>query len=246
MAKTIKPRSVWSLSGWIEEQELSFRLLSSSVFSKAVDWDFRPGHVLGFPGGAVVQNLPADAGGARDLGLIPGLGRSPGVGNDNPLQYSCLERFHGQRCLMGCSPWDCKESDITEHARIVLLHQTWGNSNGESRRGLSKWVQLLSDRTRPEAKRQYHEVQRSLDHRIEALILVADPSLPVIWTWQDSSVFRSLLCHYYDYNNFCLAEVRLWLWQEWSIMGDCLLNSSWAKCFTCIILFNSHNSFNSL
>ena len=39
----------------------------------------------------VVKNLPANAGDIRDEGLIPGLGRSPGVGNGNPLQYSCLE-----------------------------------------------------------------------------------------------------------------------------------------------------------
>ena len=45
----------------------------------------------GFPGGAVVENLPVIAGGTRDAGLIPGLGRAPGVGNGNPLQYSCLE-----------------------------------------------------------------------------------------------------------------------------------------------------------
>ena len=45
----------------------------------------------GFSGGSVVKNLPADAGDARDPGLIPELGRSPGGGNGNPLQYSCLE-----------------------------------------------------------------------------------------------------------------------------------------------------------
>ena len=44
--------------------------------------------LLGFPGGSVVKNPPANAG---DMGLILGLGRSPGEGNDNPLQYSCLE-----------------------------------------------------------------------------------------------------------------------------------------------------------
>ena len=41
----------------------------------------------GFPGGSMVNNLPANAGG---LGLIPGSGRSPGKGNGNPLQYSCV------------------------------------------------------------------------------------------------------------------------------------------------------------
>ena len=39
----------------------------------------------------MVKNLPANAGEVRDVGLIPGLGRSPGGGNGNPLQYSCLE-----------------------------------------------------------------------------------------------------------------------------------------------------------
>ena len=42
---------------------------------------------MGFFGGSVVKNLPANA---ADMGLIPGLGRSPGEGNGNPLQYSCL------------------------------------------------------------------------------------------------------------------------------------------------------------
>ena len=39
----------------------------------------------------VVKNPPADAGDVRDSGSIPGWGRSPGGGNGNPLQYSCLE-----------------------------------------------------------------------------------------------------------------------------------------------------------
>ena len=49
-----------------------------------------------------------------DLGSIPGLGRSPGGGHGNPLQYSCLENPHGQRSLVGYSPWSCKELDTTE------------------------------------------------------------------------------------------------------------------------------------
>ena len=39
----------------------------------------------------MTKELPANAGDVRDSGLIPGLGRSPGEGNGNPLQYSCLE-----------------------------------------------------------------------------------------------------------------------------------------------------------
>ena len=41
----------------------------------------------------MVKNLPANAGDARDMGSIPGLGRSPGVGNGNPFQYSCLGKY---------------------------------------------------------------------------------------------------------------------------------------------------------
>ena len=44
----------------------------------------------GFPGGSEVTNLHVNAGGPRDAGPIPGLGRPPGVGNGNPLAYSCL------------------------------------------------------------------------------------------------------------------------------------------------------------
>ena len=44
-----------------------------------------------FPCGAMVNNPPANAGDLRDEGSIPGLGRSPGGGQDNPLQYFCLE-----------------------------------------------------------------------------------------------------------------------------------------------------------
>ena len=49
-----------------------------------------------------------------DLGSIPGLGRSPGGGHGNLLQYSCLENPCGQRRLAGYSPQGRKESDMTE------------------------------------------------------------------------------------------------------------------------------------
>ena len=45
---------------------------------------------MGFPGGTMVKNPPANAGDMRDSGFIPGLGRSPGEVNENPLQYYCL------------------------------------------------------------------------------------------------------------------------------------------------------------
>ena len=66
---------------------------------------------LGFPGGSDGKESVCNVG---DLCSIPGLGRSPGGGHGNPLQYSCLENPHGQRSLTSYSPWGHKESDTTE------------------------------------------------------------------------------------------------------------------------------------
>ena len=62
----------------------------------------------------MVKNPPTNAEDIRDMGLIPGLGRSLGGENGNPLQYSFLENPHGQRSLAGYSPWGHTESDLTE------------------------------------------------------------------------------------------------------------------------------------
>ena len=82
--------------------------------------------LLGFPGGSAGQESTCSVG---DLSSISGLGRSPWGGHGNPLQYSGLENLHGQRSLVGYSPWSCKESDMTEiSAAQHMAHQ---------------WVQLL-------------------------------------------------------------------------------------------------------
>ena len=60
----------------------------------------------------VVKNPPADAGEVRDAGLIPWLGRSPGGGHGNPVFLP--GESHGQKSLVGYSPWGHKESDTTE------------------------------------------------------------------------------------------------------------------------------------
>ena len=60
-----------------------------------------------FPGGSDSEESACSVG---DLDLIPGLGRSPGGGHGNPLQYFCLENPHGQRSLVGYSPWCCREA----------------------------------------------------------------------------------------------------------------------------------------
>ena len=67
-----------------------FPVLSSTKHQLSL----QPGTIReGFPGGTVMKNPPANAGDVRDVSSIPGSGRSPGGGDGNPLQYSCLENF---------------------------------------------------------------------------------------------------------------------------------------------------------
>ena len=61
----------------------------------------------------LVKSLLANTRAAGDVGLIPGSGRSPGGGNDNPLQYSCLENSMDRGTWGSYSPWGLKESYIT-------------------------------------------------------------------------------------------------------------------------------------
>ena len=67
----------------------------------------------GFPGDSVVKNLFAKAGDARDMGLIPESGRSPGGGNGNTLQYSCLENTMDRRAWWATVHGVAKELDRT-------------------------------------------------------------------------------------------------------------------------------------
>ena len=78
-------------------------MLSRSVISGSFA---TPWTVTSFPGGSDGKE-PASV--QETLGSIPGLG-----GHDNPLRYSCLENPHGQRSLVGYSPWVRKESDTSE------------------------------------------------------------------------------------------------------------------------------------
>jgi len=63
---------------------------------------------MGFPHGSVGKESTCDAGDAGDVGLIPGLGRSPGEGNGNPLQYSCLKN------PMGRGTWQATVQRVTK------------------------------------------------------------------------------------------------------------------------------------
>ena len=71
---------------------------------------------MGFLGGAVLKNLPANAGDSGDVGSIPGTGRSPGVGNGNPLQYSCLENSMDREAWWSIVHGGHKGSHVTVHA----------------------------------------------------------------------------------------------------------------------------------
>ena len=68
-------------------------------------------HTWGFPDGSDSKESACNA---RDLGSIPGLGRCPGGGHGNPLQYSGVENPHGQRSLVGYSSWS-----------IIYLKRKW-------------------------------------------------------------------------------------------------------------------------
>ena len=71
---------------------------------------------MDFLGGLVVKNLPANAGDVREADLIPSLGRSPGIGNGNPLQYSCLENS------MDRGAWGAIQSMESQRVRQDCVH----------------------------------------------------------------------------------------------------------------------------
>ena len=88
----------------------------------------------GFFVGSVVKNLPAYVG---DMGSIPGWGRSPGEGNGNPLQYSCLENPMGRGVWWAAVPEVAKD-------RIWLCDWTtppsWDVDSGQKYWGVLEWV----------------------------------------------------------------------------------------------------------
>ena len=87
--------------------------VTNSFFSKKVY-----GKLLGFPAGSVVKNLPVHEG---DAGSIPESGRSPGGGNGDPLQYSCLKNPMDSGAWQATVYVVTKKSDTTEHPGIESL-----------------------------------------------------------------------------------------------------------------------------
>ena len=97
--------------------------LLSFSFTSAIKSPLGMRRCIRSPGGLVGKE---SAGNVGDLGMRPGLGRFPGGGHGNPLQYSCLENPMGREAWWGYSPWGLKESDTTErlaHNRGTYTHQ---------------------------------------------------------------------------------------------------------------------------
>ena len=91
----------------------------------------------GFLGSGVVKNLPASSGDEQHAGLIPG----SGVGNGNPLQCSCLEKFHGQRSLAGYSPWVAKSwTQLHDWAHVCTHTQTHAQTHTCKEWGGGHWL----------------------------------------------------------------------------------------------------------
>ena len=88
------------------------------------DWkEFRRSALfMGFPGGSDGKESACNVG---DLGSIPGLGRSPGRGHGNPLQYSCLGESQGQRILGGLQSMGSQRvgHDQVQHRLILQLSE---------------------------------------------------------------------------------------------------------------------------
>ena len=78
----------------------------------------------------MVKNLPASAGDARDVGLVPGSGRSPGVGNGNPLQYSCLEN------IMYRGVWQAIVHGVAKSCAQLSTHTHTHTHNNQLRKPL--------------------------------------------------------------------------------------------------------------
>ena len=93
------------------------------VASREEDWG------LGFPGGAMVENLPANEGDAGDVDLILGSGRFPGRGNGNPIQYSCLENSMDKGARWAAVPGVAKSqtqlSDFTFNTTLCYKMYTY-------------------------------------------------------------------------------------------------------------------------
>ena len=106
--------------------------------------------MLGFPGSSVVKNPPANAGESRDVGLILGSRKSPGWGNGNSLQYSCLPN------PMNRGAWGATVHGVTKNRTLCRVHHTkcWAA-------WITTWNQDCQEKYQlPQICRWYHSQDR--------------------------------------------------------------------------------------
>ena len=96
----------WSLAGYSLQGQKESHMTEATEHTYTAD--------QGFPSVLVVKNLPSDAGDVRDIGSIPGFGRSPWRRSWQSTPIFLPGETHGQGSLVGYSPQGCKQSDTTE------------------------------------------------------------------------------------------------------------------------------------
>ena len=115
-------------SPWSSEKKYS--AFGHSAGDDSSERTYEAVHV-GFPGGSVLKNPPASA---VDTGLIPGLGKSPGEGHGNPLQYSCLEnpmdRGAWRAAVCGATKSQKQVTEQQQCGRVLSCRQRWGAMEG--------------------------------------------------------------------------------------------------------------------
>ena len=135
---------------------------------------------------------------AGDLGSIPGLVRPPGERNGNPLLYSWLEP-RGQTSLVGYSPWDRKESDMTERLTEHNHNQWEEKRNGESKSQNVKYQLLVGGDRQQQidvSKMDRGEIgtarERKMSGRGRQCCLMVKGQLLTSWTTLDQFIPLSL------------------------------------------------------
>ena len=123
MIKPVSMRRKWLRE--LSEKEFRIRIQKAD---RIVLFEVRSA-VHCFPSGSVVNNSPANAGDPRDTGLIPGLGRSPGEGNSNSLQHSCLgnpmDWGAWRATVYGVTKSQTQLSDWTTQPQTIHVSITW-------------------------------------------------------------------------------------------------------------------------
>ena len=97
----------------------------------------------------MVQKVKKSAFNAGDPGSIPGSGRSPGEGNGNPLQYSCLENSMDRGAWWATRTWGCKESDMIEQ----IIFSLSGRGAGSSEAG--HYVNIITKAMKNKTKKEF-------------------------------------------------------------------------------------------